>query len=29
MHRACKPQVAAEIYEKNAFHPLCIESITE
>lgn len=24
-----KPQVPAEIYEKNAFHPLRIESITE
>jgi len=29
MHRAFKPQVTADIYEKNAFHPLRIESITE
>lgn len=28
-HRTYKPQVTAEVYEKNAFHPLRIESITQ
>ena len=29
IHRTEKPQITAETYKKNAFHPLRIESITE